>query len=209
MVLNGQINTRILAACRDLDVAAVGISGVDAGLIKAHKRPPVTLEDNGKTVDYGFVGDIDQVDVDILLKQLEGGIMPVVSPLSADESGTLLNINADTVASALAVALKAEKLILATAAPGILKNVDDPRSLISYIDLAGLRRLGEEKRLSAGMWPKAAAIEAAVRGGVSRVHVISHNVQDSLLLEVFTNEGTGTLVVNDIENLTAAEQMET
>ncbi len=206
MVLNGQINTRILAACRDLDVPAVGISGVDAGLIKAHKRPPVSVEGEGQPVDYGYVGDIDGVDPEIVVKQLDSGIMPVISPLSADASGTLLNINADTVASALAVALGAEKLILATGAPGILENADDPRSLISYVDLAGLRRLREAGRLNAGMLPKAAAIEAAVKGGVPRVHVISHQVQDSLLLEVFTNEGTGTLVVNDVNNLTAAEQ---
>jgi acetylglutamate kinase len=206
MVLNGQINTRILAACRDLDVPAVGISGVDAGLIKAHKRPPVEVEGEDGTVDYGYVGDIDQVDAEIVVKQLDSGIMPVISPLSADASGTLLNINADTVASALAVALCAEKLILATGAPGILEDEKDPRSLISYIDLTGLRRLREQGRLTTGMLPKATAIEAAIRGGVPRVHVISHKLQDSLLLEVFTNEGTGTLVVNDVENLTAAEQ---
>ena len=206
MVLNGQINTRILAACRDLDVPAVGISGVDAGLIKAHRRPPVTPEGESVEVDYGYVGDIDHVEAEIVMKQLDSGIMPVISPLSADESGTLLNINADTVASALAVALGAEKLILATGAPGILEDAADPRSLISYVDLAGLRRLRNESRLNTGMLPKAAAIEAAIKGGVPRVHVISHNVQDSLLLEVFTNEGTGTLVVNDINNLTAAEQ---
>ena len=91
MVLNGQINTRLLAACRDLDIPAVGISGVDAGLIKAHKRPPV-LSDTGGTVDYGFVGDIDEVDPSILLKQLDNDLIPIISPLSADESGTLLNI---------------------------------------------------------------------------------------------------------------------
>ena len=105
MVLNGQINTRILAACRDLEIPAVGISGVDAGLIKAHKRPPVPRgDDSGETVDYGFVGDIDEVDTDVILKQLDNDLVPVISPLSADESGTLLNINADTVAAAIAVA---------------------------------------------------------------------------------------------------------
>ena len=101
MVLNGQINTRVLAACRDLEIPAVGISGVDAGLIRAHRRPPVTRED-GEAVDYGFVGDIDAVDADVLRKQLDNGLMPVVSPLSCDAAGTLLNINADTVAAAIA-----------------------------------------------------------------------------------------------------------
>ena len=207
MVLNGQINTRLLAACRDLDIPAVGLSGVDAGLIKAHKRPPV-LSDSGGTVDYGFVGDIDEVDPSILLKQLDNNLIPIISPLSADESGTLLNINADTVAAAVAVALNAEKLILATGAPGILEDINDPRSVISYLDVAGLDKLRSEGHLSNGMLPKAAAIKHALAGGVSRVHVISHNLPDSLLLEVFTNEGMGTLVVNDIQNLTSAEQQE-
>ncbi len=205
MVLNGQINTRILAACRDLKIPAVGISGVDAGLISAHRRPPV--ERKGSTpVDYGFVGDIDAVDADILRKQLDNGLMPVVSPLSCDESGTLLNINADTVAAAIAAELDAEKLILLTGAPGILEDHDDPQSLISYIDRAALDELRDDGKLADGMLPKAAAIDAALANGVSRVHVISYRVADSLLLEVFTNEGTGTLVVNDIAALSPAEQ---
>ena len=205
MVLNGQINTRVLAACRDLHIPAVGISGVDAGLIRAHRRPPV-VRPGSESVDYGFVGDIDAVDADVLRKQLDSGLMPVVSPLSCDESGTLLNINADTVAAAIAAELKAEKLILTTGAPGILEDINDPQSLISYIDRAGLAELRSAGRLADGMLPKAAAIDAALANGVSRVHVITYKLPDSLLLEVFTNEGTGTLVVNDINALSPAEQ---
>jgi acetylglutamate kinase len=207
MVLNGQINTRILATCRDLQIPAVGISGVDAGLIRAHKRPPV--ERDGKdAIDYGFVGDIDSVDADILRKQLDNGLMPVVSPLSCDESGTLLNINADTVAAAIAAELDAEKLILVTGATGILEDIDDPSSLISYIDRKHLKQLKERGVLADGMLPKAAAIDAAIANGVQRVHVISHKLADSILLEVFTNEGTGTLVVDDIAALSPEEQGE-
>ncbi len=205
MVLNGQINTRVLAACRDLQIPAVGISGVDAGLIRAHRRPPV-LRPGSDSVDYGFVGDIDAVDADVLRKQLDNGLMPVVSPLSCDESGTLLNINADTVAAAIAAELRAEKLILATGAPGILEDAANPQSLISYIDRGRLDALRVAGKLADGMLPKAAAIDAALANGVSRVHVISYKLPDSLLLEVFTNEGTGTLVVNDIDALTPAEQ---
>ena len=205
MILNGQINTRILATCRDLQIPAVGISGVDAGLIRAHKRPPVESED-GESVDYGFVGDIDSVEADILRKQLDNGLMPVVSPLSCDESGTLLNINADTVAAAIAAELDAEKLILVTGATGILEDINDPGSLISYIDRKRLRELKEKGALADGMLPKAAAIDAAIKNGVSRVHVISYKLPDSILLEVFTNEGTGTLVVDDINALTPEEQ---
>ena len=205
MVLNGQINTRILASCRDLQIPAVGISGLDAGLIRAHRRPPVERKGEA-TVDYGFVGDIDAVNADILSKQLDNGLMPVVSPLSCDDAGVILNINADTVAAAIAAELNAEKLILATGAPGILEDVNDPLSLISYIDRAALDKLKAAGKLADGMLPKAAAIDAALAGGVSRVHIISYKLPDSLLLEVFTNEGTGTLVVNDIAGLSAAEQ---
>jgi len=207
MILNGQINTRILATCRDLQIPAVGISGVDAGLIRAHKRPPVE-RDGMDAIDYGFVGDIDSVDADILRKQLDNGLMPVVSPLSCDESGTLLNINADTVAAAIAAELDADKLILVTGATGILEDINDPSSLISYIDRKHLRQLREKGVLADGMLPKAAAIDSAIANGVQRVHVISHKLADSILLEVFTNEGTGTLVVDDIAALSPEEQGE-
>src|SRR5215510_11245086 len=204
MVLNGEINTRIVAVCRALGIPAIGLSGVDGGLIKATKRPPVQVA--GRTVDYGFVGDILGLDTSILVKQLDNDLVPIVSPLSADDHGTLLNINADTVAAMIACELKAEKFIMATGAPGILDSLDDPRSLISYVDRAGLRRLRDEGKLSGGMLPKAAAIERALSGGVPRVHVISYAQPDSLLLEVFTNEGTGTLVVNDTKALRPEEQ---
>ena len=206
MVLNGLINTRILALCRELEISAVGLSGVDAGLILAHKRPPVRLEASSELIDFGFVGDIDAIDSGVIRRHLDGGLMPVISPLSADAKGTLLNINADTVAAAIGAALGAEKLIFCTGAAGILERVDDPSSIISYTDLAGLERLREQQQLVEGMLPKAKAIEDALRGGVRRVHVISYRAHDSILAEVFTNEGTGTLVVSDIGALTPAEQ---
>ena len=205
MVLNGQINTRILAACRDLGVPAVGLSGIDAGLIKARRRPPVAAT-NGDEVDYGFVGDILDVNAGVLRKQLDAGLMPVVSPLSCDADGNVLNINADTVAAALASSLSAEKLIFATGALGILSDPNEPQSLISYVDRRALQKMRGNGQLAAGMLPKAAAIDAAIEGGVRRVHVVSYKVPDSVLLEVFTNEGTGTLVVDDIDALTPAEQ---
>jgi acetylglutamate kinase len=206
MVLNGLINTRVLAICRDLNIDAVGISGVDAGLVRAHRRAPVKLEDGSeRTVDYGFVGDIDSVNTAVLLKLLDNGLMPVVSPLSADDKGVLLNINADTVAAAIGAAVQAEKLILCTGAPGILENAADPASLISYTDLAGLERLRAAGALQEGMLPKAKAIADALRGGVRRVHVVSYKSGEGILGEVFTNEGTGTLVVQDANALTPAE----
>jgi acetylglutamate kinase len=207
MALNGLINTRILAICRALDIEAVGLSGVDAGLIRAHKRAPVFIERSSETVDYGFVGDIDSVNTAVLEKLLESGLMPVVSPLSADSHGTLLNINADTVAAAIGGALSAEKLVLCTGAHGILEDVGDPTSVVSYTDIQGLKRLRDQGSLKEGMLPKATAIENAIRGGVRRVHIISYRAADSLLAEVFTNEGTGTLVVADLKALSPAEQL--
>jgi len=208
MVLNGSINTSLLAHFRDLGVPAVGLSGVDAGLIRARKRPPVSMggESPETTVDYGFVGDVESVDVDVLFRLLEAGLLPVVSPISADEKGTLLNINADTIAASIAVAMRAEKLILLTGAPGILENPGDPSTVVSMVDLERLARMRAEGALAEGMLPKAHAIEDAVRGGVERVHVISHDAPDSLLLEIFTNEGAGTLVVENTKVLTQAEQ---
>jgi acetylglutamate kinase len=205
MVLNGLINTKLLALCREMNLDAVGVSGVDAGLVTAHKRAPVKL-DTGEIVDYGFVGDIDKVDPTVLNKLLDNGLMPIVSPVSADEGGTLLNINGDTVAAAIGAALDAEKLMLCTGAPGILADVNDPSSIISYTDLAGLKRLREEKKIVDGMLPKAKAIEDAIRGGVRRVHVMSYKSGEGILAEVFTNEGAGTLIVADVNALTPAEQ---
>ena len=206
MVLNGLINTKLLAFCREMDIDAVGISGVDAGLIRAHKRAPVKLEDTGEMVDYGFVGDIDAIDTTVIKKLLDNGLMPVISPLSADDHGTLLNINGDTVAAAIGAALSAEKLMLCTGAPGILERVDDPSSIISYTDLNGLKRLREERKIVDGMLPKAKAIEDAIRGGVRRVHVMSYKSPEGILAEVFTNEGAGTLIVADVNALSPAEQ---
>jgi acetylglutamate kinase len=204
MVLNGLINTRILASCRELGIDAVGLSGVDAGLVRANRRPPVQVD--GESVDYGYVGDIVSIDTMVLRKQLDAGLMPVVSPLSSDDAGVVLNINADTVAASIGAALGAEKLILCTDAPGILERREDARSLVSYTDLAGLARLEQSGSLAGGMLPKASAIEAAIRGGVRRVHVISCRARDSVLAEVFTNEGTGTMIVADVQALSPAEQ---
>jgi acetylglutamate kinase len=206
MVLNGLINTRILAICRELNIQAVGISGVDAGLVQAHRRKPVKLEGSNDVVDYGQVGDIDRIDPTAIRNLLENGYLPVISPLSADEHGTLLNINADTVAAAIGAALSAEKLILCTGAPGILERLGDPGSLISYTDLEGLEKLREAGSISDGMLPKVRAIENAIKGGVRRVHVVSYSSPEGILGEVFTNEGTGTLIVADIDHLPANEQ---
>jgi acetylglutamate kinase len=205
--VNDEISSCILSACRDLDLAATIVSHAIDGPVRARKRSPMHVNgDEAEPVDFGYVGDIQAVDVEALQTGLEPGDLPIVGPLASDSSGTLLNINADTVAATLAAELNAEKLILATGAAGILDNPADPGSLVSYLDLKGLQAMRENGSLADGMLPKASAIEAAIQGGVARVHVISHSVPDSILLEVFTNEGTGTLVVDSIEKLSAAEQ---
>jgi acetylglutamate kinase len=203
MVLNGLINTRVLGICRDLDIDAVGISGVDAGLVRAHRRPGAG--GRRRRSRHGFVGDIDTVDTSVLKKLLDNGLMPVVSPLSADESGRS-STSTPTPWRRPSAALGAEKLILCTGAPGILGDLNDPGSLISYTDVRGLRRLREEGRIAYGMLPKAKASEDAIRGGVRRVHVVSYQSTEGILGEVFTNEGTGTLIVADVNALSPAEQ---
>ena len=199
MVLNGSVNTRILALCRALGVTAVGLSGVDAGLVNVQRRPPQSLD--GETVDFGLVGDVVDVRPDVLERLTSDGYIPVVSPLSADSQGEVLNLNADGVASALAVALGARKLILLTGARGILEDPRQPDHFLSIVDLDDLQSLTRGGSIQAGMLPKAKAIQDALNGGVERVHVISHRVTDSLLTEVFTNEGSGTLVVRSRRDL--------
>ncbi len=204
MAMNGAINTRILAACRAWDLPAVGFSGVSAGLIEAHRRPPVEVD--GTTVDYGLVGDIHRVRAEVLAEQLRLGVIPVISPLSADDAGQLLNINADTVAAALAAAIKAEKLILLGETPGLLGDPDDPGSVISFLDIEELGRMTGSGAIRSGMLPKARCIREALGGGVARAHLIPLGVPDSLLLEIFTPEGIGTLVVPKLDDLSSAER---
>jgi acetylglutamate kinase len=208
MTMNGTVNTAVLAACRAAGIAAVGVSGVDSGIVRARRRPPVeTIVDGRPTVvDCGEVGDVMSVDGPALERLLDDRFVPVVSPLSADEAGNVLNVNADTVASAIACALGAEKLIFLTAVPGILEDRADPGSLISYIDLPGLLLLEGRGALDGGMLPKVNAARGAILGGVKRVHIVGFRQPLSLLVEVFTNEGAGTLVVRDRAELSPGEQ---
>ncbi len=204
MSLNGAVNTRVLAACRAFTVPAVGLSGVDAALVRCRRRAPVQVD--GQTVDYGLVGDIVSVEASVLERLLAAGFVPVISPLAADDAGTVLNLNADGVAAAVAMAMAAEKLLVLTDAPGLLEDPSDAGTLVSYTDLPGLRWLRETGALRDGMLPKAEAIESALRGGVKRAHVVSYRTADALLTEVFTNQGCGTLVVPELAALSAAEQ---
>jgi acetylglutamate kinase len=199
MVLNGALNTRAVALFRELGIGAVGLSGVDGDIVTATRRPPVQVE--GATVDYGFVGDIDHIQPGLIHRLMESSMLPVISPLSADADGNILNVNADVVAARVAEALGADKLIVMSSVPGLLEDVQDPGSLVSYTDVAGLNDYIERGVVKDGMLPKVASVLQALKGGVPRVHLISFRVQDSLLAEVFTNEGSGTMVVSSVDDV--------
>jgi acetylglutamate kinase len=208
MTMNGAANTAILAAFRAAGVPAIGVSGVDAACVRAHRRPPIKqrVGEHETTIDYGHVGDIESVDRAVFEKLLDAGFVPILSPVSANDGGALLNVNADTMAAAVAGVMGAEKLILMTEAPGILEKKSDPTTLVSYTDARGLDDLIARGCLDTGMLPKAQAVKAALAQGVRRVHVISDQLPDGLLVEIFTNAGCGTLVVHEIAELSAAEQ---
>ena len=205
MVYAGQLNVDLLAALRAHEAQAVGLSGVDADLITAHRRPPVqVVDDAGKTVtvDFGHVGDLERVDPRVLHTLLESRFVPVVASLAGDGDGHVFNVNADTVAESLAVALHAQKLIFLTGTPGVLRNREDPASLIAFADpddLAGLLASGV---IAGGMRPKVESCIRAATGGVERTHIIDGRVADALLLEVFTGAGCGTMIVGRKEKAT-------
>ncbi|HEU4682623.1 MAG TPA: acetylglutamate kinase [Gemmatimonadales bacterium] len=205
MVYAGQINVDLLAALREHRVQAVGLSGVDAELITAHRRPPVSVvDDSGNTVrvDYGHVGDIDRVDPRVLSVLLDARMVPVVASLAGGENSEVYNVNADTVAESLAVALQAHKLIFLTGAPGVLRDRNDPSTLVTFADPDDLAGLMANGALSGGMRPKVEACIRAATGGVERTHIIDGRASDALLLEVFTGAGCGTMIVGRKEKAT-------
>ncbi len=205
MVYAGQLNVDLLAALREHKVQPVGLSGVDADLITAHRRPPVSVvDDSGQTVrvDYGHVGDIDRVDPRVLTTLMEARFVPVVASLVGDEDGGVYNVNADTVAEALAVALGAQKLIFLTGAPGVLRDRNDPSTLVTFADPDDLAGLMASGALAGGMRPKVEACIRAATGGVERTHIIDGRAPDALLLEVFTGAGCGTMIVGRKEKAT-------
>lgn len=205
MVYAGQLNVDLLAALREHKVQAVGLSGIDADLLTAHRRPPVSVvDDDGRTlqVDYGHVGDIDRVDPRVLVTLMEARFMPVVASLAGDEDGGIYNVNADTVAESLAVALRAQKLIFLTGAPGVLRDRNDPTTLVTFADPDDLAGLMASGALAGGMRPKVEACIRAATSGVERTHIIDGRAPDALLLEVFTGAGCGTMIVARKEKAT-------
>lgn len=205
MVFAGTVNLDLLCALRRHGVQAVGLSGVDADLLTAVRRPPVAVEDDAgqvRTVDYGHVGDIEAVDGRVLVTLLDNRFVPVVCSLAADRDAQVYNVNGDTVAERIAIALKAQKLVFLTGAPGVLRDRHDPSSLVAFADPDDLQQLMADGRLVGGMRPKVEACIRAATSGVERTHIIDGRVADSLLQEVFTGAGAGTMIVGKKEKAT-------
>jgi acetylglutamate kinase len=184
MVLVGKVNRDIVGALNVQGALAVGCSGEDAGLITAAERNPA----------LGFVGDVVAVDPTLLRHLLREGLVPVVATIGTDGAGQAYNINADTVAGAIAESLDAEKLVFLTDVAGIRATPDDPRSVLATTTADRLDELVASGAIEGGMVPKALACAHAVRNGVSRAHVLDGRVPHALLLELLSDEGVGTMV---------------
>ncbi len=190
MVLAGKTNKDLVNKIERIGGKAIGLSGLDGGLIKAKKL------DDGK-YDYGCVGEIVEVNTEIITDSLEKGYIPVVSTIagSVDDQSPVYNINADTAAAKIAISLGAEKLILLTDIKGLMKDVKDEDSLISTVTLDEIDSLKSEGIISGGMIPKVECCEMTVRGGVNRAHIIDGRLIHSILIEMLSDEGIGTMFI--------------
>ncbi|MDF2503848.1 MULTISPECIES: acetylglutamate kinase [Clostridium] len=189
MVLAGKVNKDIVSLIDKNAGKAVGLCGIDANLLKAKK---IELQ-NGR--DIGYVGEIVDVNESIIEHCLSGGYIPVISTVAlGKDDGKAYNVNADLAASKISVKLKAEKFILITDVPGVLMNPKDESTLISELDVKDIPNLINDKVISGGMIPKINCCVQAVEGGVKRTHIIDGRVSHSLLLEIFSHEGIGTMI---------------
>jgi len=186
MVLTGKVNKSIVSDLHKQGMKAVGISGKDGQLIRARKM----LSDGH---DIGFVGEIEHVDPEILHTLINDGFIPIISPLGGDLEGNTYNVNADYAAVAIAGALKAHKLVFLTDVEGVLKDVNDKNSVISILKASEAEKLIEQKVISGGMIPKVECCLKAIKEGVKTVHIIDGRLEHSLLLEIFTHDGIGTI----------------
>jgi acetylglutamate kinase len=199
MIFAGKINTDILASLRQMGVEAVGLSGVDGNIVQAERRPPKEIlnRETGarEHVDFGHVGDVVQINSRLLCVLLDQGYLPVISSLGADAEGTVFNINADTIASEIAVRLEAEKLIMLSDVDGIYVREGQPETKLSRLTVAEVEALVHDGVATGGMIPKLQSIAALLKRGVKSAHIINGTLRNALLAEVFTDEGTGTMIV--------------
>jgi acetylglutamate kinase len=198
MIFAGKINTDILAALRHRGIHAVGLSGVDGNIVHAERRPPKEVVDRqtgeSTEVDFGHVGDILEIDARLLTILLDHDYLPVVSSLGADAEGKVFNINADTIASEIAIQLKAEKLVMLSDVDGIYLKPGEPPTKLSRLSADEAEQLIKNGSATGGMIPKLQNIIQLLRRGVKSAHIINGNTRNSLLAEVFTDEGTGTMI---------------
>ena len=199
MIFRGKINTEILSALRHRGIHAVGLSGIDGGVIKAVRRPPRDVVDRQtgetETIDFGHVGDVVDVDIRLINLLLENDYLPVISSLGADDDGKVYNINADTVASEIAARLSAEKLILLSDTNGIYLDPSDESTKIDRLSVSEARRMIVDGKATGGMIPKLESLIDLLDRGVHSAHVIGGLERNGLLAEVFTDEGAGTMLV--------------
>lgn len=193
MVLAGKINSEITLELNRAGVRAVGISGKDMGLITARKL--YHRSQSGDSHDIGFVGEVARIDPAVIRMFEQNDVVPVISPIGVDESGQTYNINADTVASAIAGALQADKFILLTDVRGVLRDRNDETSLIESIRMSEIEKLIADGVVAGGMIPKVRACLDALRAGASKTHILDGRQPHSLLLEIFTDRGIGTQIV--------------
>jgi acetylglutamate kinase len=196
MVLTGQVNADIVNMLNDHGSFAIGLSGEDASLLTAERRPAVV---DGELVDVGLVGDVVAVDPSAIHALIDAGRIPVLATVARGRDGLTYNVNADTAAAAVAVGLSAEKLIVLTDVEGLYADWPNSTEIVSRIDIEALAELLPS--LSSGMVPKMEACLRAVEGGVPRAHVLDGRVPHALLLEIFTSQGIGTMVVPSKEDL--------
>ncbi len=192
MVLVGKISTEIVSELIKHDGDAISLSGKDSSLIFAHKKPASKIDE--EVVDLGLVGEIDCVNTDLLEMFLDHEYIPVISPVGIAMDGTSLNLNADTAAGEVASAIDAEKLIILTDVPGVLRDPSDPDTLIPKITIDEIPGLIEDGIISGGMIPKIETCVKAIENGVESCHIIDGRKKHSLLLEVFTTDGIGTMI---------------
>lgn len=196
MVLDGKVNSEIVNLLNRRGVRAVGLSGKDAGLIKARKKLATVYEgEDTKKVDIGYVGEVEQVDTGILEDLLQQGYVPIIAPIGVGDNGESYNINADYVAAEIAGALKAEKLLLLTDIEGIYKDFNDKSSFISTLHLPEAKQYIKEGIIAGGMIPKVEACLTALEQGAGKTHIIDGRLAHSIILEIFTSRGIGTQVV--------------
>ncbi|HEX3015526.1 MAG TPA: acetylglutamate kinase [Desulfobacteria bacterium] len=196
MVLAGKLNKEIVTTLSGLGAKAVGLSGKDGNLLTAVKKPLTITDEAGREqeFDLGFVGEVSQVDPEIVLTLVNKNYIPVIAPVSPGEDGESYNVNADYVAGHIAGALKADKLLLLTDVEGIFADYNDKTSLLSSVSVGEVDGLINSGVISGGMIPKVQCCVQAIQSGVGQVHIIDGRVPHSLLLEIFTDQGIGTMV---------------